>query len=183
MAGRGGFPKPIAYFFIGLILLNVLSGLASDPDFAEDLPFFMVVGGFILFRIITSQSEKKRGPVPMPMPRPETKAEKIQKELGFKIPTLRNAPKAAQTEAQEAQKVEEDLDALRRESYERHLAEKQEREKKREEERLKREHQTREIQTATSDARRFSSDALRSAVIWSEVLAPPKALRRRQGGK
>ena len=48
-----------------------------------------------------------------------------------------------------------------------------------EEERLKREHQTREIQTAALDARRFSSDGLRSAVIWSEVLAPPKALRRR----
>ena len=179
MAGRGGFPKPIVYFFFGLILLNVLSRLASDPDFAEDLPFFMVVGGFILFRIITSQSEKKRGPVPMPAPMPKAPTENQPKDLGFKIPTLKGAPKDVSAEAQEAQKAEEDLDALRRDSYERHLAAKQEREQRKEEERLKREHQTREIQTATPDARRFSPDALRSAVIWSEIIAPPKALRKR----
>lgn len=180
MAGKGGFPRPIVYFFVGLILLNLLSNLVSDPDFAEDLPFFMVIGGFILFQILTSRSEKKRGPVPAPMPRPMPEVPTEQpKDLGFKIPPLKGAPKDARTEEQEAQEVEEDLDALRRESYERHLAEKQEREQKMEEERLKREHQTREIQTAASDARRFSSDGLRSAVIWSEVLAPPKALRRR----
>ena len=112
------------------------------------------------------------------MPVPEAPTEQ-PKDLGFKIPTLKGAPKDARTEEQEAQEVEEDLDALRRESYERHLAEKQEREQKMEEERLKREHQTREIQTTALDAGRFSSDGLRSAVIWSEVLAPPKALRRR----
>ena len=172
MAGKGGFPRPIVYFFVGVILLNLLSSLAEDPGFAEDLPFFLVVGGFILFRIISSRNENKRSPVPKaPTEQP--------KDLGFKIPTLKGAPKDARTEEQEAQEVEEDLDALRRESYERHLAEKQEREQKMEEERLKREHQTREIQTAALDARRFSSDGLRSAVIWSEVLAPPKALRRR----
>lgn len=176
MAGKGGFPRPIVYFFVGVILLNLLSSLAEDPGFAEDLPFFLVVGGFILFRIISSRNENKRSPVPMPVPEAPTEQ---PKDLGFKIPTLKGAPKDARTEEQEAQEVEEDLDALRRESYERHLAEKQEREQKMEEERLKREHQTREIQTAASDARRFSSDGLRSAVIWSEVLAPPKALRRR----
>lgn len=176
MAGKGGFPRPIVYFFVGVILLNLLSSLAEDPGFAEDLPFFLVVGGFILFRIISSRNENKRSPVPMPVL--ETPTEQ-PKDLGFKIPTLKGAPKDARTEEQEAQEVEEDLDALRRESYERHLAEKQEREQKMEEERLKREHQTREIQTAASDARRFSSDGLRSAVIWSEVLAPPKALKRR----
>lgn len=176
MAGKGGFPRPIVYFFVGVILLNLLSSLAEDPGFAEDLPFFLVVGGFILFRIISSRNENKRSPVPMPVPKAPTEQ---PKDLGFKIPTLKGAPKDARTEEQEVQEVEEDLDALRRESYERHLAEKQEREQKMEEERLKREHQTREIQTAASDARRFSSDALRSAVIWSEVLAPPKALRRR----
>ena len=178
MAGKGGFPRPIVYFFVGVILLNLLSSLAEDPGFAEDLPFFLVVGGFILFRIISSRNEKKRGPVPIPGPMPKAPTEQ-PKDLGFKIPTLKGAPKDARTEEQEAQEAEEDLDALRRESYERHLAEKQEREQKMEEERLKREHQTREIQTAALDARRFSSDGLRSAVIWSEVLAPPKALRRR----
>ena len=54
MAGKGGFPRPIVYFFVGVILLNLLSSLAEDPGFAEDLPFFLVVGGFILFRIISS---------------------------------------------------------------------------------------------------------------------------------
>ena len=178
MAGKGGFPRPIVYFFVGLIILNLLSKLAADPDFAEDLPFFMAIGAFILFRVFSSQSEKKRGPVPMPMPtpRPETKAEKIRKELEFKIPTLKGAPKAAQAGEQ---KAEEDLDALRRDSYERHLAEKQEREQKMEQERLKREHQAREIQTAAPNARQFSPDALRNAVIWSEIFAKPKALRRR----
>ncbi len=178
MAGRGGFPRPIVYFFVGLILLNVLSRLASDSDFAEDLPFFLAIGAFILFRVFSSQSEKKRGPVPMPRPMPETQTEQ-PKDLGSKIPTLKGAPRDAQAEAQEAQKADEDLDALRRDSYERHLAAKQEREQKMEEERLRREHQTRAIQTATPDARRFSPDALRNAVIWSEIIAPPKALRKR----
>ena len=119
MAGKGGFPRPIVYFFVGVILLNLLSSLAEDPGFAEDLPFFLVVGGFILFR---------------------------QRDV-FHIPVFR-----------------------RLKSVRYHLVCR---------ERLKREHQTREIQTAALDARRFSSDGLRSAVIWSEVLAPPKALRRR----
>ena len=127
MAGKGGFPRPIVYFFVGVILLNLLSSLAEDPGFAEDLPFFLVVGGFILFRIISSRNENKRSPVPMPVP--ETPPEQ-PKDLGFKIPTLKGAPKDARTEEQEAQEVEEDLDALRRESYERHLAEKQAREEK-----------------------------------------------------
>lgn len=179
MAGKGGFPRPIVYFFVGLILLNLLSNLVSDPDFAEDLPFFMVIGGFILFQILTSRSEKKRGPVPAPMPRPMPEVPTEQpKDLGFKIPPLKGAPKDAQTEAQEAQKAEEDLDALRRESYERHLAEKQAREEKKEQERLRREHQAREIKTATPEEWRFSPDALRNAVIWSEIMAPPKARRR-----
>ena len=128
---------------------------------------------FILFRVLSSGKEaKRRGPVPMPMPAPETKAEKIQKELGFKIPTLRNAPKAAQPD-------DEELDALRRDSYERHLAEKKAREEKMEQERLRREHQKRETKTTDREAWRFSPDALRNAVIWSEIMAPPKALRRR----
>ena len=177
MAGKRGFPKPIVYIFAGLILLNVLSQLATDPDFAEDLPFFLALGAFVLFRVFSSQTEKRRGPVPMPMPvpTPETPAEQ-PKDLGFKIPPLKGAPKTVQTETR---KAEEDLDALRRESYERHLAEKQERERKKEEERLKREHQKRETQAAKPDARRLSPDALRSAVIWAEIIAPPKALRRR----
>ena len=147
----------------------------------EDLPFFAAVGAFILFRIFSSQTDKKRrGPVPMPMPEPETQGKK--RDLGFKIPPLKGAPKTAQTEAQAAQTAEEDdeaLDALRRDSYERHLAEKQEREKRMEEERLVRERQRREVRAAESNAGRFSPDMLRNAVVWSEIIAPPKALRKR----
>jgi hypothetical protein len=68
---------------------------------------------------------------------------------------------------------------LRRDSYERHLAEKQAREEKMEQERLRREHQKRESKTAEREAWSFSPDTLRNAVIWSEIMAPPKALRRR----
>ena len=131
MAGNGGFPKPLVYFFVGLILLNLLSGLASDPDFAEDFPLFAAIGAFLLFRFFTSRNGNRRGPVPMPRPVPEPTAQEPPKDLGFKIPPLRGAPKDTQTEAQPS---DEELDILRRESYERHLAEKQAREEKMEQE-------------------------------------------------
>ncbi len=181
MAGKGGFPRPVVYIFAGLILLNVLSSLAQDPDFAEDLPFFLALGAFILFRVFSSRREERRAPIPMPrpMPTPQMPTDTTPKDIGFKIPPLRGAPKDAQTEAQEARKADEELDVLRRESYERHLAEKQAREEKKEQERLRREHQERESQTAKPETLRFSPDALRNAVIWSEIIAPPKALRKR----
>ena len=62
MAGKGGFPKPLVYFFVGLILLNLLSGLASDPDFAEDFPLFAAIGAFLLFRFFTSRNGNRDGP-------------------------------------------------------------------------------------------------------------------------
>ena len=178
---KGGFPLPLLAFLALLFLFRILSSLDLDPDLQEDLPFFLMVGAFILFRALSSQTEKKRrGPVPAPVPTPETKAETIKRELGFKIPTLRNAPKDVQVQAQaEDQITDDELDALRRDSYERHLAEKQAREEKLEQERLQREHQNRETQTARRETSRFSPDALRNAVIWSEIMAPPKALRRR----
>ena len=176
MAGKGGFPKPLVYFFVGLVLLNLLSGLASDPDFAEDFPLFAAIGAFLLFRFFISRSGNRREPAPMPRPVPEPTAQEPPKDLGFKIPPLRGAPKKPQAEAQPS---DEELDILRRESYERHLAEKQEREKRMEEERLARERQRREVQAAESNAGQFSPDMLRNAMIWSEILAKPKALRKR----
>ena len=179
MAGRGGFPFPVLAVFAVILLSRVLSEMDFDSDFLEDLPFLLAVGAFVLFRVFSSGKEaKRRGPVPTPMPTPtqETKAETIKRELGFKIPTLRNAPKAAQPQAEP---TDEELDALRRDSYERHLAEKQAREEKMEQERLRREHQKRETKAAEREAWSFSPDALRNAVIWSEIMAPPKALRRR----
>ena len=112
----------------------------------------------------------------MPRPVPEPTAQEPPKDLGFKIPPLRGAPKDTQTEAQPS---DEELDILRRESYERHLAEKQAREEKMEQERLGREHQKREEQAACPAAWQFSPDMLKNAVVLSEILAPPKALKRR----
>lgn len=172
-----GIPLPIVIVGI-LFLLQFLSGLDMDADFLEDVPFFAAIGAFILFRILSSQVEqKKRGPVPMPMPEP-TPREK-PRDIGFKIPPLKGAPKPEDTDTQEAQEDDEALDVWRRESYERHLAEKQERERRMEEERLAREHQKRETQQAEPTDRRLSPDALRRAVIWSEILGKPKALMRR----
>lgn len=176
MAGKRGFPKPFVYFFVGLILLNLLSRLAEDPDFVEDFPLFAAIGAFLLFRFFASRSGDRRGPVPIPTPMPEPTAQKQPKDLGFKIPPLRGAPKDAQAEAQPS---DEELDVLRRESYERHLAEKQAREEKMEQERLGREHQKRETPTERAETWQFSPSALRNAVILSEILAPPKALRKR----
>ena len=177
MAGRGGFPFPILAVFAVILLSRVLSAMDFDPDFLEDLPFLLAVGAFILFRVFSSGKEtKRRGPVPAPAPTPEPQAETTQSDLGFRIPTLRNAPKAEQPEATT---TDEELDALRRDSYERHLAEKKAREEKKEQERLRREHQKRELRAAQPESPRFSADTLRNAVIWSEIMAPPKALRRR----
>lgn len=172
MAGRGDFPFPIAAVFAVIILSRVLSEMDIDSDLLEDLPFLLAIGAFVLFRVFSSGMEaKRRGPVPTQ----ETKAETIKRELGFKIPTLRNAPKAAQPEAAA---TDEELDVLRRESYERHLAEKQAREEKMEQERLRRERQTGAAQAAESEPPSFSPDALRNAILWSEIIAPPKALRK-----
>ncbi len=177
-----GIPLPVV--LVGLLVLaNIISSLELDADFLEDLPFFLAIAAFILFRVMSAQTEKKRrGPVPMPMPMPEPSSNERPKDLGFKIPPLKGAPKPAEAEA-DLLAAERDAEELRRQqSLKRHMAEKKAREEKKEEERLRREHQSRELQPlqrAPRSAGRFSPDALRTAVIWSEVLAPPKALRRR----
>ena len=183
MKGKGE-SSPVGLVIVGLFLLHWFSsvfGWDYFEDFFEDFPLIPVMCAFVLFRIVTSVG--KRTPVPMPkpapMPQPEAPVQKQPKDLGFKIPPLKGAQKTAQTQAQDALEDDEALDALRRDSYERHLAEKQAREQKMEQERLAREHQSRETQTAQSEALRFSPDALKSAVIWSEILGKPKALRRR----
>ena len=185
MNGPGRFPLPLLFFAAALFLFRVLSQLDLDEDILEDLPFLSAVAAFVLFRVFSSRTEtKRRGPVPrpmpVPMPAPEPTAEPQPKDLGFKIPPLKGAPKDAQAEAQEARNADEELDVLRRESYERHMAEKQAREEKKEQERLRREHREREMQTAKPETLSFSPDALRNAVIWSEVLGKPKALRKQE---
>ena len=181
MKGKGE-SSPVGLVIVALFLLRWFSavfGWDYFDDFFEDFPLIPIIAAFVLFRIVTSMGKRTPVPVPTPVPAPELPTEESPKDLGFKIPPLRGAPKDARAEAQAAQDADEALDALRRDSYERHLAEKQAREKKMEEERLRREHQMRETQKASSEARRFSPDALRNAVIWSEILAKPKALRRR----
>ena len=178
MAGKGGgIPRPVLAVVAFLLLARIFASM--DSDLLEDFPFFAAVAAFVLFRVLSSRTgNQKRGPVPTPMP--ETTADQPPKDLGFKIPPLRGAPKTVQEEAQtQAQISDEDLDTLRRDSYERHLEEKKAREQKMEEERLRREHQKREVQAARPEAWNFSPGALRNAVILSEILAPPKALRRK----
>ena len=168
---------PVLAVVVVLILSRVAA--AMDEGIAEDFPLFAAIAAFILFRVVTARNEaKRRGPIPTPMPEPS--AQELPKDLGFKIPPLRGAPKDVQTEVQaEAQISDEDLDVLRRDSYERHLEEKKAREQQMEEERLRREHQKREAQTERAETWQFSPNALRNAVILSEILAPPKALRKR----
>ena len=186
MKGRGE-TSPIGLVIVGLVLLQWFSavfGWDYFEDFFEDFPLFPLLFVFVLFRIFSAMTEKnKRGPVPMPPPKvPEQPAQTKQpKDLGFKIPPLKGAPKEARMEKQaEAQITDEELDVLRRDSYERHLAEKQAREQKKEQERLAREHQKHEAPKAEPSEWRLSSDTLRNAVIWSEILGKPKALRGRQ---
>ena len=175
MAGkRGGFPLPVIAVVVVLILSRVAA--AMDEGIAEDFPLFAAIAAFILFRVITARNEaKRRGPIPTPMPEPAS--QKTPNDLGFEITPLRGAPKDVQAEAQPS---DEELDVLRRESYERHLAEKQAREEKMEQERLGREHQKRETPTEQAETWQFSPNVLRNAVILSEILAPPKALRRKK---
>lgn len=171
MARKGGFPRPIAYIIGGLILLNLLSGLASDPDFAEDFPLFAAIGAFLLFRFFMSRSGKRRGPVPMPMPTPQP--EEQPQDLGFKIPPLRGAPKDAQAEAREAESEEEaarlamEFDA------------RQKKQQRQEAEAREQAAQAKAERAARGQQLSFSPDALRNAVIWSEIFAPPKALRKK----
>ena len=174
MAGKGGgIPWPVLAVIAFLLLTRIFD--AVDPDLLEDFPFFAVIAAFVLFRVLSSQSGKKnRGPVPAPMP--EQTTERPPKDLGFKIPPLRGAPKTVQTETG---KVEDEAELLRQQTLQRQLEEKKARERQMEEERLRREHQKRETQAARQETWQFSSDALRNAVILSEILAPPKSLRKK----
>ena len=177
MARKGGASPPIiVYIFAVLIILNLVSKLLADPDFAEGFPLFAAIGAFLLFRYLTSRNGKRQSPAPAP--EPELPAEREPQNIGFEIPPLRGAP---QEEQPEVQTVEEDLDVSRQQSLRRHLAEKKTREEKQEQERLRREHQAgamRAPQTPPQEAGAFSPAALRNALIWSEIIAPPKAMRR-----
>ena len=176
-----GIPLPVIIVAV-LFLLQFLSSMEWDAELLEDLPFFAAIVAFILFRVVMERGEvKRRGPVPMPMPMPvpETETEEQPKDLGFEIPPLKGAPQEATEEAAVDTSADEGEELRRRHSLQRHMAEKQAREQKMEEERLAREHQKRETKAAASQSLRISPDALRNAVIWSEIFAPPKALRKR----
>ena len=172
MKGPGRFPLPILAVFALLFLSRIVSDLEMDPDLAEDFPLFAAIAAFMLFRVFMSRTETKR---PVPQPKPERAEQPGQ--LGFELPTLRGAPKEARAEVQQAE-PEADAELLRQQSLQRHLAEKKAREEKMEQERLRREHQARTVRAAEPGPSPFSPDALRSAVLWSEIIAPPKALRK-----
>ena len=181
-----GIPLPVVIVAV-LFLLQFLSSMEWDAELLEDLPFFAAVVAFILFRVFMERTEvKRRGPVPMPIPVPKPRAETEPEkegqpeELGFEIPPLKGAPKEAQEEIVVDTSADEGEELRRQHSLQRHMAEKQAREQKMEEERLAREHQKRETRAATAGAWQVSPDALRNAVIWSEIIAPPKALRKRR---
>ena len=177
MKGPGRFAFPILMAFAVLFLVRILASF--DDDLTEDFPFFAVVAAFIAFRFFAERSEeRKRGPIPMPTPK--TSAKEGQKNVGFKIPTLKGAPGAKAAEADEARRDEKDSEeALKRQSLKHPSNEKDTKERKRDEDRLRREHRKREINASENPG--YSPETLRSAVIWAEVFAPPKAMRRRNG--
>ena len=178
MSGPGRFPLPIVAVFVLLFLSHIFSDLELDPDLVEDFPLFAAIAAFVLFRVIASRTGTKRR-VPVPMPKTERRAGEAEqpKGLGFELPPLRGAPKEARAETRQAA-PEADAELLRQQSLQRRLAEKKAREEEMEQERLRREHQTRAARKEASEPLPFSPDALRSAILWSEIIAPPKALRK-----
>lgn len=178
MKGAGRFPLPI-FFIVALVVLSRVFD-AIGGDLAEDFPLFAAIAAFILFRVLASPGEKRRrGPIPMPVPGPSEG--QAPKDIGFKIPPLRGAPKESRAEAP-TRAAESDAGELRRQqALRRQLAEKRARDG--EEERLRGERQELAARAADPGGGSFSPDALRGAVLWAEILAPPKALRKQCRGR
>ena len=169
MSGPGRFPLPIVAVFVLLLLTHIVSDM--DSDLLEDFPLFAAIAAFVLFRVFSSQIEsKKRIPAPEQGERPRN-----LKDLGFKIPELRGAPKEASQSAEPAAQFDEEeaarqaiaLDAQYRKQQ------RQEAEVREQAEQAAIEEKARAHQPS------LTHEALRNAVILSEILAPPKALRKR----
>ncbi len=173
MSGPGRFPLPIVAVFVLLLLAHIVSDM--DSDLLEDFPLFAAIAAFVLFRVLSSHTEsKKRGPAPEQGKRP-----KNLKDLGFKIPELRGAPKDARVEAPQAAESAAQCDE---EDTARQAIELEARYRK--QQRQEAEVREQATQAAIEEKARMhrpslTPEALRNAVILSEILAPPKALRKR----
>ncbi len=185
MDGRGKIPLPVIVVAGLIILSEFISDI--DGDILEDLPFFAVIAAFVLFRVFMSGSGKRERK-PAPPPEREmgqgTETDSGSGSLGFEIPPISGAPQETPSEPVDVMPAPEAEELGHQRSLLRHLEEKRAREQRHERERLRREHQTvrpAEPEKPSSDARRadFGPEALRNAVLWSEILAPPKALRHR----
>ena len=173
MSGPGRFPLPIVAVFVLLLLAHIVSDM--DSDLLEDFPLFAAIAAFVLFRVLSSHTEsKKRGSAPE-----QGKIPKNLKDLGFKIPELRGAPKDARIEAPQAAESAaqcDDEDAAMQAFALEAMHRKQQRQEA--------EMREQAAQAAIEEKARMhrpslTPDALRNAVILSEILAPPKALRKK----
>ena len=158
-----------------MMLISVLRNLRLDRLLGEDWPIF--VGTFLLIIFMSMRDlRKSRGPLPMPMPK-SPPAEGTPGKLPFEIPELKGAPKKNRNVAKADRAPltpEEEEDAIRlAEAFEANQKKQQRQEAE------AREQAAREAARAEARRARFSPDTLRNAFIYSEIFAPPKALRRR----
>lgn len=150
---------------------------------------------FVFLSIAFDKLGKKKKPVPKLPPREQPLPPPAQpgkpRELGFEVPKLEGAPEPERpSTVQDEQGVWHEADSILQEQLQ--ALEEAERDRRQDEERERRESALREAearayaaqaklpgQAAAHRAPAVEAGQLRAAVIWSEILGKPKALRRR----
>ncbi len=180
-------------------VFNVLGdvlGDVLDEDLIEDWPVFLVVA--LIFWAQLRNSPRKRRQLPVPPEMPEEPAESAPEEphqvpdLGFEIPPLTGAPRLEEPAsdgiyreemAADSAAIEAEQELQAKNHYQRYLEEKtrQEQAARAAEEAAYRS----QAKLAPKPPARFplpplSPVALRNAILYAEILGPPRSRRRKK---
>ena len=149
---------------------------------------------FVLFVILSIVFDRKGKKKPVPRQQPMEPPEQPERsgDLGFEVPKLEGAPKPERpATVQDEQGVWHEADSVLQEHLE--ALEAAERDRRQDEERERRERAIREAEArayaaqaklpghdgAAEPAPPLTPEQARAAIVWSEILGRPKALRRR----
>ncbi|MBQ7516692.1 MAG: hypothetical protein IJS96_10460 [Schwartzia sp.] len=177
-------------------VLGDFLGDVLDEDLIEDWPVFLVVA--LIFWAQLRDSPRKRRQLPVPPEYPEEPAETAPEEsrpvpgLGFEIPPLAGAPRPEEPAgdgvyreemAADSAAIEAEQEQQLKNHYQRYLEEKtrQEQAARATEEAIYRS----QAKLAAKPAARFSlpplsPSALQNAILYAEILGPPRSRRRKK---
>lgn len=155
-----------------------IAGTGILEDIGEDWPLFALFAALFALRMAAGR-KRRPGPGTDAPDESAPRGEETAEDIGFRIPPIQGAPRAEEAPAPARPEAEERPEAYCcPQTYLRYMEEKDARK-----ERAAAEQEApRAAERPPGEAKPSAAPSLREAVIFAEILAPPKALRRGRRG-